>query len=150
MSLPSKAPVVGTPISLTSYDEMMDLLDYRSHDGAIVVAVCNVHSVMSARGDHRLADALNSAHIATPDGVPIVWTLRRTANPAQERVYGPDLMHMALSESAIRGWKHYLYGSTPETLTTLQAQISEFAPDAANRRQLLAAISPLDARRGRC
>lgn len=130
MSLPRKAPVVGTPISLTSYDEMMDLLDQRSRGSAIVVAVCNVHSVMSARNDQRLSQALNSAHIATPDGVPIVWTLRRTANPAQERVYGPNLMHMALSESATRGWKHYLYGSSPETLTTLQSRIAEFAPDA--------------------
>jgi N-acetylglucosaminyldiphosphoundecaprenol N-acetyl-beta-D-mannosaminyltransferase len=39
-------------------------------------------------------------------------------------------MHMALSRSANRGWRHYLYGSTPETLDTLKARIAEFAPDA--------------------
>ena len=130
MNLPVKSPVIGTPISLTSYEEMLDMLDQRSDDRAIVVVVCNVHSVMSARNNPELLQALSAAHIATPDGVPIVWTLRRTANPNQERVYGPDLMHLALSESRDRGWKLYLYGSTPETLATLEARIAEFAPDA--------------------
>jgi len=130
MNLPGKAPVVGTPISLTSYDEMLDLLDQRSGDGAIVVAVCNVHSVMSARGNPDLARALNSAHVATPDGVPIVWTLRRTANPGQQRVYGPDLMERAFAESGGRDWRHYLYGSTPETLAMLEERIATVAPNA--------------------
>jgi N-acetylglucosaminyldiphosphoundecaprenol N-acetyl-beta-D-mannosaminyltransferase len=130
MNLPAKAPVVGTPISLTSYDEILELFDQRGDDCAIVVAVCNVHSVMSARRNPDLARALNSAHIATPDGVPIVWTLRRTANPGQQRVYGPDLMRMALSQSDGRDWRHYLYGSTPQTLATLEASIADFAPDA--------------------
>lgn len=130
MSLPAKAPVVGIPISLTSYDGMLDVLDQRSADGAVVVAVCNVHSVMSARRDPVLAEALSNAHIATPDGVPIVWTLRRTANPDQQRVYGPDLMRHALTQSAGRGWKHYFYGSTPETLAALEARVAEFAAAA--------------------
>lgn len=129
MRFPAKTSIVGTPISLTSYSEVLEVMDQRSSEGAVVVAVCNVHSVMSARSNSDLARALNSAHVATPDGVPIVWTLRRTASPGQERVYGPDLMRLALTDPGRREWKHYLYGSTPDTLDTLVQGIAELAPD---------------------
>jgi len=130
MMFPAKAPVVGTPISLTSYEEVFDIFDTRPRDRALVVAVCNVHSVMSARRDPALANALNTAQLATPDGVPLVWVLRRTVNPTQERVYGPELMRLALLESGQRGWRNYLYGSTPEILDGLRTKIAELAPDA--------------------
>ena len=131
MSLPPKSPVAGLPISLTSYDEVLGTIAEWSDSEAMVVAVCNVHSIMSARRDPALRAALVSAHIATPDGVPLVWTLRRTVRADQSRVYGPDLMRLALKDEARRGWKHYLYGSTAETLEALQQSIEEFAPSAA-------------------
>ncbi|HSJ71241.1 MAG TPA: WecB/TagA/CpsF family glycosyltransferase [Acidimicrobiia bacterium] len=129
-ALPTRAPVVGTAISMTSYEEVLDVLSTRPTDRALVVAVCNVHSVMSARRDPGLRAALDDAAVTTPDGVPLVWTLRHTANPDQARVYGPDLMRRALTESAERGWKHYLYGSTPETLDRLLEAIAATAPGA--------------------
>ena len=130
MTLPAKYPVVGLPVSMTSYDGVLEAMEHRPDDSALVIAACNVHSVMSARRDPVLADALHSADIATPDGVPLVWTLRRTCRPEQERVYGPDLMRLALLDVDGRAWRHYLYGSTSETLERLQQSISEFAPNA--------------------
>lgn len=138
MELPEKAPVVGTWISMTSYDEVIEVVSARRPDKALSIAVCNVHSVMSARRDPVLREALGATAVATPDGVPLVWTLRRTANPEQARVYGPDLMRRALMESADRGWRHYLYGSTPETLDRLMASIADIAPDA----EVVGAYSP--------
>lgn len=130
MTYPRKASVVGVPISVTTYAEVLDALTDRPADRALVVSVCNVHSVMSARKDAGIRDAIESSSIATPDGVPLVWTLRKTANPDQERVYGPELMRRALTERDQRGWKHYLHGSSPETLDLLAAEIRDFAPDA--------------------
>lgn len=123
-----KAPVVGVPISMTSYDDVIESLTNRPKDRATVVAVCNVHSVMSARRDRRLHEAIAAAEIATPDGVPIVWGLRATVRKGQERVYGPELMRRAFVGDV--GWKHYLYGSTPETLVALQGKLAEIAPNA--------------------
>jgi N-acetylglucosaminyldiphosphoundecaprenol N-acetyl-beta-D-mannosaminyltransferase len=130
MTLPVKTPVVGTPISMTSYDEVLETLSTRRSDRALTVAVCNVHSVMSARKDPSLRSALDSADIATPDGVPLVWGIRWTADPGQERVYGPELMVRSLVASGTMGWRHYLYGSTPETLVLLETAIAELAPQA--------------------
>lgn len=138
MSYPPRSSVVGTPISMTSYDEVLDSLARRPSDATLAVAVCTVHSVMTARRDPVLREALRSAEIATPDGMPLVWTLRRTTNPSQQRVYGPDLMRRALIQSGDRGWKHFLYGSTPQTLDLLLASIAEIAPDA----EIVGAYSP--------
>lgn len=128
---PAKAEVVGTPISMTHYDEVLDLVDKRPDDAATVVSVCNVHSVMVARKDPALAAALAASEIATPDGVPLVWTLRRTGRPDQQRVYGPELMRRALQQGADRGWHHYFYGSTDETLEKLMAAVATLAPGAS-------------------
>ncbi|MFC2153848.1 WecB/TagA/CpsF family glycosyltransferase, partial [Actinomycetota bacterium] len=106
MQLPEKAPVVGTSISMTTYDEVLDVLVDRPSDRATVVAVCNVHSVMSARRDPSLRRALESCDVATPDGVPLVWTLRKTANPGQQRVYGPDIMRRAMADDREPGLRH--------------------------------------------
>lgn len=128
MTFPDKASVVGIPISMTSYDDVIEKLTERPTDRATVVAVCNVHSVMSARRNEGLREAISAAEIATPDGVPIVWGLRALARKEQERVYGPELMRRAFVDNV--GWKHYLYGSTPETLTQLQQKLEMIAPDA--------------------
>jgi N-acetylglucosaminyldiphosphoundecaprenol N-acetyl-beta-D-mannosaminyltransferase len=138
MTLPPKSPVVGLPISATSYEEVLETIKVRPADEALVVAVCTVHSVMSARRDPGLAEALNAADIATPDGMPLVWTLRRTFRSEQQRVYGPDLMRHALIDAEERTWKHYLYGSTPETLGLLQEAIKDLAPNAT----VVGAFSP--------
>ena len=138
MGFPAKSPVVGIPISTTSYEEVMEAISTRPRDRGVSVAVCNVHSVMSARRDEQLRAAIEGAEIATPDGVPLVWGLRWTGHPEQQRVYGPELMRRSLAESEQLGWKHYLYGSTDETLSQLQTAISEFAPDAA----IVGAVSP--------
>ena len=138
MEFPAKAPVVGIPISTTSYEEVLQAISARPRDRGVYVAVCNVHSVMSARRDAALRAAIVEADVGTPDGVPLVWALRWTGYPEQERVYGPELMRKALAESKQLGWKHYLYGSSQETLDRLLAAIDQFAPDA----EIVGAVSP--------
>jgi N-acetylglucosaminyldiphosphoundecaprenol N-acetyl-beta-D-mannosaminyltransferase len=90
--LPPKMEIAGVAISLTSYDEILEILELRRADRALVIAVCNVHSVMTARRDPALHAAISDADIATTDGVPLVWLPRLTCRPRQTRVYGPDLM----------------------------------------------------------
>ena len=127
--LPYRAPVVGTGISVTSYDQVLELLDFRPPDRALVVAVCNVHSVMSARKSAELSTALPGADITTPDGVPLVWALRSLGHQNQQRVYGPELMRRALQQGVDSGWAHYLYGSTPDTLDRLESAIRSLTPE---------------------
>lgn len=126
--VPPRADVVGTLISLTSYDEVLEVLQHRPADRALVLAFCNVHSVMSARRDDALRRALTAADVTTPDGVPLVWYLRLGGATAQTRVYGPDLMEAALARGG--GWRHYFYGGSPEALVRLEAAVADRFPDA--------------------
>jgi len=123
---PPRFDVVGTPISATTYDEVINLLANPRTDRATVIAVCNVHSVMTARRDRMVAAALNEADVATPDGMPLVWALRWLYRTPQTRVYGPDIMRAALS---CPGTTHFLYGSDAETIARLRHQLSMITPE---------------------
>lgn len=125
---PPRAEVVGTPISMTSYEEVLDVVAERPPDRATVVCVCTVHSVMTARRRPELARALHDADVTTPDGVPLVWALRAMAHRGQTRVYGPDLMVAALARGVPSGWRHYFYGATASTLSALRAAAERRAP----------------------
>jgi N-acetylglucosaminyldiphosphoundecaprenol N-acetyl-beta-D-mannosaminyltransferase len=125
---PDRVPIVGTPISVTSYAELLELLDRRPSDRAATIAFCNVHSVMTARRQPEVAAALTQADVATSDGMPLVWGLRAFGHPDQPRVYGPAFMEIALRESVEAEWSHFFYGSTDETLTKLVGAAEKLAP----------------------
>lgn len=125
---PQKQDVLGTGISRTSLTAMMDLFESPLEGRAMTVNVCNVHSVMSARRDRDLAAALDAGDISTPDGMPLVWALRSFGFKAQTRVNGTALTEQALRHGLDRGWRHFFYGSTPETLELLRARLGETYP----------------------
>ena len=136
-SYPTRCAIVGTPISITSFSEVLDILGSPRQDSATVIAVCNVHSVMSARRDPDLARALADADVATPDGMPIVWALRWMGHEQDERLYGPDLMRLALERLDER-FSHFFLGSTPETLKELQTAVRKLNPNV----RIAGAVSP--------
>ena len=127
MTYPPKEDVFGTPISLTTFDETMRIFERRDPARAVVVNVCNVHSVMTARKDRELADAFARAEINTSDGMPLVWVLRSRGH-AQPRMYGPTLTEHALAYGVERGWRHFFYGATPETLALLEKHVTARFP----------------------
>jgi len=125
---PDRISVVGTPVSATSIEQVLDLLEHRPDDKATVIAFCNVHSVMTARRDPSVAAALAGADVAAPDGMPIVWGLRAMGREAQRRVDGPTFMQEALRAGIARGWSHYFYGSTEDTLGELMKAVRQTVP----------------------
>ncbi|WP_157965561.1 WecB/TagA/CpsF family glycosyltransferase [Euzebya rosea] len=129
MTLPPRVDLLGVPLSATSYADVLELIDTPPvGERARTLAFCNVHSVMTARGDETLRTALRELDVTTTDGMPLVWALRRLGVPDQERVYGPDLMEMALPHGVDRGWRHYFYGAAPETLEKLLANVRASVP----------------------
>ena len=120
--------VVGTRIDVTSYAEVLATLEKAPGSRGRTYAFCNVHAVMTARRDSRVRHALSDADVCTPDGMPLVWTLRRRGVPDQGRVYGPDLMEKALQHGVELGWRHFLFGATPDTLERLGDRARALAP----------------------
>lgn len=102
------------------------------------VCAANVHVVVTAGDDPALAAAMEGADLVVPDGMPLVWWLRRTTRAEQERIFGPDLMHDVCGLAAADGTPVFLYGSTPETLELLTARLHERFPAL----QIAGSISP--------
>lgn len=126
-SLPPRVDVVGTGISVAAVDETVELILHPGEDG-LSVAVCNVHSVMSARRDSSLRVALSEADLATADGMPLVWAMRALGEPEQERVDGYALFAATIAAGLDRGTRHFFYGSTEETLEGLTGRLGEDYP----------------------
>jgi len=124
-AFPPKQDVVGTGISLVTFGDLMASFVARPRDRATIVTITNVHAVMTARRDPELRRALDEADISTPDGMPIAWALRSMGNPDQERVFGSKVTTTALETGLTRGWRHYFYGSTVETLERLRTTLEE-------------------------
>jgi N-acetylglucosaminyldiphosphoundecaprenol N-acetyl-beta-D-mannosaminyltransferase len=117
--------VFGIDISLTTAEEVVDRVLAPPPSG-LVVAVANVHTVMSCRRDPELRDIIDSADIATPDGVPLVWALHISGQEEAVRVTGIEVMRRALGV----GKRHFFYGSTEETLACIRAAVGEQYPGA--------------------
>jgi N-acetylglucosaminyldiphosphoundecaprenol N-acetyl-beta-D-mannosaminyltransferase len=120
--------VLGTHLSVVSYAEVLRRMEDPPSDRGQLFAFCNVHSVMTAHRDLTVRRALAEMDIAAPDGMPLVWVMRRRGLPQQPRVYGPDLMELALSHGVDRSWHHFLLGATDPTLDRLEAAAERLAP----------------------
>ena len=144
MTWPPKEDVLGTGISTTSIDELVRALAQRHADRAVVVNVCNVHSVMSARTDAELAGAFAAGDVNTPDGMPLVWFLRRRGHEAQSRVKGSELALAAVEHGLARGWRHYFYGATDDTLAQLTSALAARHPDIVIAGTEAPPFRPLD------
>jgi len=71
---------------------------------------------------------LLEADLVTPDGMPVVWSLRLTGDRRATRVYGPDLTLLILEAAAREGLPVGFYGASPATLGKLAARLTRRFP----------------------
>jgi N-acetylglucosaminyldiphosphoundecaprenol N-acetyl-beta-D-mannosaminyltransferase len=109
----------------------------RRHESRYV-CICNAHSVVTARVNSDFREVVNGADMATPDGAPVAWMLRRLGFFAQERINGPDLMWKYFSVAEKNGEGVFLYGGTQGTLDALKIRINAIYPNL----RVVGAISP--------
>jgi len=103
-----------------------------------VVCICNTHSVVTAAQQPSFMQVLQRADLATPDGAPVAWMLRRQGAVQQQRVSGPDLMLDYCAHAEATGESIFLLGSSPDTLARLQAELLRHWPGL----RIAGALSP--------
>jgi N-acetylglucosaminyldiphosphoundecaprenol N-acetyl-beta-D-mannosaminyltransferase len=135
MSTPRKQPILGVGISQTSYAEVVDLctqwaIERRTaaHPRTRFICVTSVHGIMMAQDDREVAQILNEADVATPDGMPVVWALRSFGCRNQQRVYGPTLMLEICRRAGETGQRVFLYGGREDTLPVLISRLQNQFP----------------------
>lgn len=121
--------VVGAPIDAISWDETCAVISrWAQRRESRYVCICNVHSVVTAQQDPDFHDVIEQADLATPDGAPVAWMMRRLGYRDQTRINGPDLMLRYCAQAAQRDERIFLYGNTPETLDLLQQRLRKDFP----------------------
>lgn len=102
----------------------------RDEQRGVAVHLCNAWTLAYGLKDPAHADRVDSGDLNLPDGMPLVWLGKRFGLPINNRVYGPDLMSQTLDQGRINGLRHYLYGTTEETLSQLQERLETRFPGA--------------------
>lgn len=121
--------VIGVPIDSLNWSQALSsLAGWAAGRESRYVCICNAHSVVTARQDPAFAKVIHEADMATPDGAPVAWLMRKLGVANQERINGPDLMWRYCAQAAQREETIYLYGGMPETLEMLQRTLVEQFP----------------------
>ena len=123
--LPEICSVLNVKLRVADYEGALQLVKNAIESKKqIRMNLCNVHVTMVAQSMPELMTALNHpAAITLPDGMPLVWAMRSWGAEIKDRVYGPDLFELCMSNSGESGFKHFLYGSTEKTLEKLETNL---------------------------
>jgi N-acetylglucosaminyldiphosphoundecaprenol N-acetyl-beta-D-mannosaminyltransferase len=92
--------------------------------------LCGVHGIITAQHSDTMMTALRGAWLNFPDGAPVAWLMRRVGERHARRIAGPDLMPLVIEAGQDVGTRHFLFGSTPETLALLERQLRDRYPRA--------------------
>lgn len=142
----TRRPVLGAPIDVVTAGEAVQRIAAwaQAHESR-VVCLCNAHSVVTASRDADFMQVIEQADMATPDGAPVAWMLRRQGARAQQRVSGPDLMLEYCAHAAAHGESIFLFGSAPQTLASLQQRLLARWPKLRIAGSLAPPFGPLTA-----
>ena len=126
---PPKLNIAGTKVSRVSCESATERVGaWAAGHESRYICVSPARGVVTAWYDREFRRVLNSADIVTPDGVPVVWSMRLLGARGQQRVYGPDLMLRVCRLCADKGWPVFLYGSTRDVIEKLEADLSKRLP----------------------
>ena len=84
------------------------------------ICVSNVHTTVTAFENPEYLKIQNSGIMAIPDGGPLSTVGQKRGFKTMKRITGPSFMGEMLKISVQKGYRHYFYGSTEETLKKLQ------------------------------
>jgi N-acetylglucosaminyldiphosphoundecaprenol N-acetyl-beta-D-mannosaminyltransferase len=124
-----RQPVLGVPVDVLDWTTAVGrICDWAQRGESRYVSICDAHSIVRASREADHGHHIAQADMVTADGWPVAWMLRHLGHPHQERINGPDLMLHLLVEAERRGLGVYVYGTTPATLSALEAALRSTYP----------------------
>lgn len=92
------------------------------------ITFVNVHTLVLAEENQTYFAAQQGAVVRFADGYPVAKYLQKHGHRAAERVAGPDFMDAIFQKSVEKGYTHYFYGSSPDSLCALKKQLQKRYP----------------------
>ncbi len=121
--------ILNTNINVTDMQETVEYLAGNLEElRGNYICVSNVHTTMTSFRDPDYNTVQNSGAMALPDGKPLVIVCRMRNFYGAGRVPGPDLMPRIFEISREKGYRHYFYGGSKETLGRLRTEIMNRYP----------------------
>lgn len=92
------------------------------------ICVSNVHTTVTAYEDEAYRKIQNGGIMAIPDGGPLSSVGKKRGFKNMGRTTGPSLMREIFKVSVSKGYRHFFYGSTKETLDKLNSVLTNTYP----------------------
>lgn len=116
--------IMGVDIAAINMEWLVGYLsDHVEKLSGDYICVSNVHTVVTAYENPEYRKVQNGGIMAIPDGAPLSVLGRRRGFSDMGRTTGPDLMGEIFRISGNRGYRHFFYGSTEETLEKLAERL---------------------------
>jgi N-acetylglucosaminyldiphosphoundecaprenol N-acetyl-beta-D-mannosaminyltransferase len=123
--------LLGVRVDVVDYLEAADAILAMAGAGGGMTCVANVHVIMEACDDAGFRALVNGAELVTPDGVPLVWSLRALGARDATRVYGPTLTPVVCEQAARRGVPVGFFGGDPPVMEKLTQRLAARFPGLA-------------------
>lgn len=121
--------ILGVNIAAITMPWLLDFTDQHIKElSGDYLCVSNVHTTVTAWEEEDYREIQNGGIMAIPDGVPLVLVSRRRGYPKIERTDGPGYMLEVLERSEKKGYRHFFYGSTQETLDKMRKVLEKDYP----------------------
>lgn len=121
--------ILKTNINVTNMSDTIKYIDGHLDDlRGKYICVSNVHTTVMSYENEEYRKIQNGAAMALPDGAPLSSYSRRKGYKQAQRVTGPDLMLELFAISKEKGYRHYFYGATEETLQSMREVLERDYP----------------------
>lgn len=121
--------ILGVDIAAINMDWLMDFTEHNLQNlFGDYMCVSNTHTTVMSYEDPEYCLIQNGGIMAIPDGGPLSTIGRRRGHRNIERTTGPSYMEEIFKISVTKGFRHYFYGSTKETLEKLYQKLTEKYP----------------------
>lgn len=121
-----KCDILGVQIAAINMETVLKYIQGNLKElSGQYICISNVHTTVMSYEDKTYRNIQNHAALALPDGKPLSVLCRKMGFLKADRVTGPDLMEEIFRRSKECGYRHYFYGSKPETLKVLEQKLKE-------------------------
>ncbi|AGY81959.1 WecB/TagA/CpsF family glycosyltransferase [Carnobacterium inhibens] len=122
--------ILGVNIAAVNMEWLMEFLvnNIKKLSGEYI-CVSNVHTTVTSYENSEYLNIQNGGLMALPDGGPLSSLGRKRGYSKMSRIAGPSLMNEIFAISEEKGYKHYFYGSTDETLKKIQVNLKRSYPE---------------------
>lgn len=121
--------IVGVNIAAINMEWLLNFTDKYIKDlSGDYMCVSNVHTTVTASENEEYRAIQNGGIMAIPDGGPLSTVGKKRGCEKMDRTTGPSYMGEIFKISVQKGYRHYFYGSTDETLEKLYQELTKTYP----------------------